>query len=120
MARRLGEWHAQLPIIASRENATPAMEERESGEPHTVSPSEQCLYNETTKAINAITPHMATPNLWTVLQKWIFALPTKTEAEEKRKNVLQKELERTVSELGDTSGLGKEGVRSPDSMVLPT
>lgn len=45
------------------------------------------------------------------MQKWVFALPTTTEAEMKRKDVLQKELERTVSELSDTSGLGENGVR---------
>ncbi len=44
------------------------------------------------------------------MQKWIFALPITNEAEKKRKDVLQKELERTVSELGDTPGLGKDGV----------
>ena len=61
--------------------------------------------------INAITPNMSTPNLWTVIQKWIFALPVSTEAEKTRQGVLQKELERTVNELGDTRGLGKDGVR---------
>lgn len=45
------------------------------------------------------------------MQKWLFALPTTTEAETKRKGVLQKELERTVADLGDKPGLGGNGVR---------
>lgn len=45
------------------------------------------------------------------MQKWVFALPTSTEAELKRKEILQKELERTVSELGSTPGLGNHPVR---------
>ena len=54
------------------------------------------------------------------MQKWVFALPTSNEAEIKRKDVLQKELERTVSELGDTPGLGGNGVRQYlKTFVLP-
>ncbi len=45
------------------------------------------------------------------MQKWVFALPTTTEAKMKRKDVLQKELERTVSELGHIPGLGNHPVR---------
>lgn len=44
------------------------------------------------------------------MQKWVFALPTTSEAEVQRKEVLQKELERTVAELGGTPGLGGNGV----------
>ena len=49
------------------------------------------------------------------MQKWIFALPitNEAEAEAKRKEVLQKQLERSVSELGETRSLGKDGVRIP-------
>ena len=44
------------------------------------------------------------------MQKWIFALPTTNEAEIQRNKVLQKELERTVADLGDKPGLGGNGV----------
>lgn len=60
--------------------------------------------------INAITPSKPTPNVWTVMQKWVYALPTTNEIEIRRKNVLQEELERTVAELGDKPGLGGNGV----------
>lgn len=62
------------------------------------------------EAINSITPNKAAPNVWTVMQKWIFALPTTTEAEIQRNNTLQKELERTVADLADVPSLGSDGV----------
>lgn len=44
------------------------------------------------------------------MQKWVLALPTSTETEKRRKDGLQKELERTVADLGDKPGLGGHGV----------
>lgn len=61
-------------------------------------------------SINAITPSKPTPNIWTVMQKWIFALPVTNETEINRKDVLQKELKRTAAELVNTPGLGGNGV----------
>lgn len=63
--------------------------------------------------INAIAPDKLAPNVWTVMQKWIFALPAGSDAQRKRKAILQVELERIVKELGDTPGLGKDGVNLP-------
>lgn len=95
VARRLGEWHARLPIVF------------ESGKPHFLAASKPTLSKPAT---NGITPEKGTPNLWSVMQKWILALPATTDAERTRKTVLQKELERSVAELGDIPGLGKDGV----------
>lgn len=104
VARRLGEWHARLPVVF------------ESGDPHPLSASKSALSKA---AINGITPGKGTPNLWTVMQKWILALPATTDAELKRKIILQKELERSVAELGHTPGLGNNGVcRSPSPLKL--
>lgn len=100
VARRLGEWHARLPVVF------------ESGDQRARSASK---LNLSKAAIKGITPGKGTPNLWTVMQKWILALPATTNAEMTRKNVLQKELERTVAELGNTPGLGKDGVRGSPS-----
>ena len=108
VARRLAEWHARLPIIT--ENSKALIETSELDKPLLKSSSKP---NIPLKAINAITPGKSTPNLWTVLQKWILTLQATTDAEKKRKNVLQKELERTVAELGNTPGLGKDGVSPP-------
>lgn len=53
------------------------------------------------------------PVLWSVAQKWILALPVTTEKERERRKLLQKELERIVSELDDETGLGEGGVSAP-------
>lgn len=116
IARRLGEWHARIPIIADKEDITPKKDEHEIEDRLSRSIPNRALSKQAIKAINAITPGKPIPNLWTVMQKWIHALPTFTEAEEERKAVLQKELERTVAELGDTIGLGNDGV----SVFSPT
>ena len=107
VARRLGEWHAVLPIVSAGPKAAVQDDHREI---HLPDSSPKPL--PSLKTINAITPGRPTPNIWTVMQKWIFALPAETDAEKQRRSRLQKELERTVKELGDTPGLGKEGVCS--------
>ncbi len=107
VARRLAQWHATLPIISA---GTIALVQDSGPEvPLTVSSPPKSL--PSLEAINKITPNLPAPNVWTIMQKWVFALPTTNEAERGRKKALQKELERTVSELGDTPGLGANGVR---------
>lgn len=106
VARRLGQWHATLPIISAGKTAVVA----DAGMEVPLKSSAQAS-TTSLEQINAITPSKPTPNVWTVMQKWLFALPTTTEAETKRKGVLQKELERTVADLGDKPGLGGNGVR---------
>lgn len=105
VARRLAEWHALLPVVAASEPTASNAVDFPSGsllEPPSSRPS--------AAVINSITPSKLAPNVWTVIQKWIFALPTASELEKKRKNELQIELERTVAELGDLPSLGNNGV----------
>lgn len=107
VACRLAQWHATLPIDSVRNTALV-----QDAIPQVLlptSPPPKSL--PSLEAINAITPNSPAPNIWTIMQKWVFALPTTSEIERGRKEVLQRELERTVSELGDTPGLGKNGVR---------
>ena len=110
VARRMGQWHAVLPVVTEDVAAITT----EDGE-------DDHFYRTASKPlpplaeINAITPDKPTPNIWTVMHKWIYALPTGTEAEKKRQAVLHEELIRTVAELGDIPGLGKDGV----SFLLP-
>jgi hypothetical protein len=100
----MAEWHAKVPLKPS----TPAAARDRIGEISlALRPSKRLPPAE---EINAITPGKITPNVWTVMQKWVFALPTTTEAEIERKESLQRELRRTVGELGDTPGLGRNGV----------
>ena len=101
VARRLGEWHAALPVVFEN-NAPKATNGEQNG---LASPK-----HVSAEQVNRITPNKSAPNLWTVIQKWIFALPTGTEAEQKRQAILQHELNGTVQELGDTVGVGNDGV----------
>lgn len=105
VARRLAEWHARLPVLpASESTVTNGLDT--PPEPFAEAMSQQ---RPSTEVINSITPRMMTPNVWTVMQKWIFALPTASEAERQRKETLQKELERTVAGLGEKCVMGKDG-----------
>lgn len=63
-----------------------------------------------TDDISPIQARQAGPNLWATLQKWILALPRKTEQQRQRRKHLQKELERIIVELDDGSGIGEGGV----------
>ncbi|KAL2354013.1 kinase-like domain-containing protein [Cryomyces antarcticus] len=94
VAKRLGEWHARLPISAI------------SSEPSLHKPMTNGCTNGIDKSGEDITPDKSVPNVWTVMQKWIYALPAGTEAERLRQQSLQNELERSVKELGDTPGIG--------------
>ncbi|MCJ1478640.1 hypothetical protein MMC13_007321 [Lambiella insularis] len=105
VARRLAEWHALLPLV-STENTS--LSDNEDDGLQFSNPSRKDV--PSLQDINAITPFKHTPNIWTVIQKWIFALPTRTPAEVERKTVLQKELKKTVIVLGDNPGLGKDGL----------
>ncbi|KAF2428599.1 putative ethanolamine kinase [Tothia fuscella] len=80
VARRIAEYHATLPISA-------------------VSAIRPDTANE-------IAPGKPSPNVWTVMQKWILALPTNTDEKKQRQTRLQSELEWLVKELGDTPGIG--------------
>jgi len=56
-------------------------------------------------------PERPVPNLWTVMGKWIDALPRTNMADKKRNALLQKELDRSVAELSELPGIGENGVR---------
>lgn len=105
VARRLGQWHAVLPVLS--EGRTDQRESDTNGIPFSIAPS---IPKHPSEEINALTPGKVTPNLWTVTQKWIFALPTNTEAERERKASLQQELEKIVNEFVDLPGLGSDGL----------
>jgi ethanolamine kinase len=68
-----------------------------------------------TDDLNVIQPRRPGPSLWAVLQKWILALPTSTEAQQQRRRSLQTELERVVREFDNGNGLGEDGVCHPKS-----
>ncbi|KAI1499678.1 kinase-like domain-containing protein [Biscogniauxia marginata] len=96
VAKRLAQWHATVPCI----HETYAQKKGLDGV--TNIPYEA--------AIDNAAPGKPPPNVWTVMQKWILALPTNTEAERTRQADLQKELTRLIEELSQRPGLGKNGL----------
>ena len=117
VARRLGQWHATLPIISAGDGKAAVVQNGEVDEALSL----KAVKSEASMdRIKAIYSGKIFPNVWTVLQKWILALPTSTEAELKRKSLLQAELERTVKDLGKVPGLGKDGVCSIAQETLAT
>jgi ethanolamine kinase len=60
--------------------------------------------------IDSTAPGKPPPNVWTTMQKWIFALPTDTDAQRERQALLQEELKQMVKKLSQRPGLGKNGV----------
>ncbi|TPX17448.1 uncharacterized protein E0L32_003091 [Thyridium curvatum] len=100
IARRLAQWHATVPCIAGVTHVGAAMAgglDADAG-------------RRLERRIDGAAPGKRAPNLWTVLQKWILALPTKTEAQRARQADLQTELERLVGELSQRRGLGEDGL----------
>ena len=108
VARRLGQWHAVLPIQGKP--AFPATKELPIVKNPVEIESEISEKPETNGPL--IQPRHPGPNLWTVLQKWILVLPTATEEQRERRQRLQDELERVVKEFDDGKGIGEDGVRS--------
>lgn len=112
VATRLAEWHARVPCLP-RTQQTLGRQIRESEDfdqtPTTRSKKDPALQ----LAIDAIAPGKPAPNVWTVMQKWIFALPTSTDTQRERQATLQKELTRIVEEFSDRPGLGKNSVSDP-------
>lgn len=111
VARRLAEWHAIVPCISGRTGHS-----RKNSRVDGVAPSalDSNLGDaEFQLALDGVAPGKPPPNVWTVMQKWIFALPTETEAQRTRQAELQQELKRLVSELSQRPGLGVNGVSYP-------
>jgi ethanolamine kinase len=105
VARRLAEWHARVPCLSEGPI-------RENGANGATNGSSQHLVHE-------VAPGKPPPNVWTVMQKWLLALPTETEAQRERQAKLQEELKRLIRDLSQRPGLGKNGV-SFLSSTLPS
>ena len=111
VARRLAEWHAVVPCISGRTGHS----RKNSRADGLVAAAPLALDStlgdaEFQQALDGVAPGKPPPNVWTVMQKWIFALPTDTEAQRARQAALQQELRTLVSELSQRPGLGANGV----------
>ncbi|XDG10453.1 hypothetical protein ABKA04_010068 [Annulohypoxylon sp. FPYF3050] len=99
VARRLAQWHAIVPCIYEAhplKNGVNGVNGNVNGSRNT--------------AIDHAAPGKPSPNVWTVMQKWIFALPTDTEAQRTRQANLQQELTKLIEELSERPGLGENGL----------
>ncbi|KAI1479876.1 ethanolamine kinase [Daldinia eschscholtzii] len=96
VARRLAQWHATVPCIYE----TPAQKNGVNGTSN----------GHHEAVIEHAAPGKPSPNVWTVMQKWILALPTKTEAQRTRQASLQQELIKLIDELSQRPGLGENGL----------
>lgn len=111
VARRLAEWHAVIPCIPATHEA-PVEESSVNGS----ASAEEGAATESMKSpevqykIDHVAPGKVAPNVWTVMQKWIYALPTETEQQRQRQTDLQKELLRIVQEFAARPGLGKDSL----------
>lgn len=105
VARRLAQWHATVPCISSR---SPANDNSNSGE-HA---------QDNQSLVDNAAPGKPPPNVWTVMQKWILALPHDSPEDKARQASLQAELETLVKQLSERPGLGANGV-SPGAVYPP-
>jgi ethanolamine kinase len=109
VARRLAQWHAVVPCLPSpREPLQQQINgSAEIGIPAPI-PSHKDPALQT--AMDNVAPRKPAPNVWSVMQKWIHALPSATEVQRTRQANLQKELIRLIEELSGRPGLGENSV----------
>ncbi|KAF1984654.1 kinase-like protein [Aulographum hederae CBS 113979] len=93
VARRLAEWHAKLPISAISSTEGDPFRERANG---------------ATNGAESLTPGKPVPNVWTVTEKWIAALPATTSAQKSRRDTLQRELAWATKKLGNVPGINHQ------------
>ncbi|KAG0639714.1 kinase-like domain-containing protein [Tuber brumale] len=91
VATRLGEWHGVLPTSTTPPPSPASSSSASSGEPDVT--------------------------LWTVLQKWISAIPSDTDEEKARKESLQEEYERLLTSI-DEGGYGLKGLDGGVGLVM--
>lgn len=109
VARRLAQWHATVPCLPGKTGHSRRSSRADGGlkKGRELVPEDEAGYQ---RAVDGAAPGKPAPNVWTVMQKWIFALPTDTEALRARRANLQRELKWLVGELSQREGLGKNGV----------
>lgn len=90
VARRLGQWHATLPIDAlTNTNGVDG--------------------NQSNGESKGIAERRPTPNIWATMRRWVNALPQDNAKQQARKKFLEQELERSFTDLDNTDGPGRSG-----------
>lgn len=111
VARRLAQWHAVVPCLPNEPSSV--QEVPGSAEYGLQSQASAQKNPALQKAIDNIAPGKPAPNVWTTMQKWIYALPTETIPQSLRQEVLQHELTKIVAEFSEREGLGENSVGFP-------
>ncbi|KAJ0158388.1 putative ethanolamine kinase [Colletotrichum tanaceti] len=99
VASRLAQWHATVPCITHPTSANSHVDENGPNG-----------HQDPDAIIENAAPGKPVPNLWTVMQKWILALPINTQVQRERQEKLQRELEYIVKEFSQRPGLGPDGL----------
>ncbi|KAL8304296.1 hypothetical protein RB597_004471 [Gaeumannomyces tritici] len=131
VARRLAQWHSTVPCLGHAAAQSLAKRPPPAAATNGHAPSGGGAPANGDAAYRAkidnVAPGKLSPNVWTVIQKWILALPTETPAQRQHQATLQKELDRMVAELSQRPGLGKDGLvfahcdlLSGNVIILPT
>lgn len=114
VARRLAQWHATVPCLPGKTHVSDKMTGQSADILNNVNElGEGRSFTSLQEAIDGVAPGKQAPNVWTVMQKWIFALPTETPTQKERQALLQSELRKLVADMSQRPGLGKDGVRIP-------
>lgn len=108
IARRLAQWHATVPCLASPIPGQDGVNGRPNG--NLTSAANGDGQRSQQEMIDNAAPGKPPPNAWTTMQKWILALPTDTEARRERQARLQSELEEMIQKLSQRPGLGQNGL----------
>jgi ethanolamine kinase len=90
VASGLGKWHATLPIDAVS----------------TMNGVDSSQQNGDSDGISARKP---SPNIWTVMRRWVHALPNDNPKQQARRKFLEQELDRSFADLDNTNGPGQHG-----------
>jgi ethanolamine kinase len=101
VARRLGEWHARLPVAA--------VVEQPNGHANAANGVNGHKLNGISSNKSGLASRRPIPNIWSVLQKWVDALPCSEPKQAARKQLLQQELDRSFTELDNDRGPGDSG-----------
>ncbi|ROT37002.1 kinase-like protein [Sodiomyces alkalinus F11] len=120
VARRLAQWHATVPCIpsspspltngVSRGATGGDSNDGRNGHVDHHHHHDAARQLATQALIDNTAPGKLAPNLWTVMRKWILALPTATPEQRARQSELQEELDSLVKQLSQRPGLGDNGL----------
>ena len=119
VARRLAQWHAVVPCIPP--TRAPIQEEINGSAGLGIpTPTPSGKGPTLQSAVDNAAHGKPIPNIWSVMQMWIYALPTRTDAERTRQANLQRELTWLVEELSGRRGLGENSVCDNSLLKLVT